>query len=383
MTYFPSYSFTHHTQNHFYWLQLIRSQRIGPASFHQLLTLYSSIEEAIQAIPQLCARVKGKPPKLASAKIIEEEIHACEKFGAELLLYSDPAYPPLLKQIDYPPPVLMIYGDKTCLNEPCFAIVGTRHASSHAYRLTQQFAEQLTKNFVIVSGLARGIDTAAHLGALKKGKTIAVTACGIDQIYPPQNHSLYHQIAKNNTGAIVTEMPFGTPPKSANFPRRNRIISGLSVGTLVVEATLNSGSLITAHAALSQNREVFAIPGFPLDPRCKGPNSLLKQGAVLTQSVEDIYQALPDYIYNSFSTTHPPSLPIITTQAKLINDEGEHQEIHQIILDCLSTTPMDIDEISIKTSIPISSILTILLELELAGKIARYPGNKVALLFYE
>ena len=287
----------------------------------------------------------------------------------------------MLRMLDFPPPVLTVYGNTDLLNTQALAVVGARNASANGYRFAYHMAKTLGSHLTIVSGLARGIDTAAHHGALESGTTIAVTACGIDQIYPQENEALYRLIGER--GIIVTEMPFGTPPKSQNFPKRNRIISGLSLGTLVIEAGLKSGSLITAQCALEQNKEIFAVPGSPLDHRCHGTNHLLKEGAHLVTSPDDILAILngailqENYQSQRASSTAPPTT--IPDASVMLFETADILNIHNTILEKLSPSPTDINDIISQTDLTASHILTILLELELAGKVKRYPGNKIAL----
>lgn len=366
---------THYSQEQIDTLRLIRSHNIGPTTFHQLIALHGTASRALLAVPEMAARGGNKTPILASLDTIEYELEACQAFGAYLLTLSDPLYPSLLKAINYPPPILTIYGNTTILKQPSLAIVGARNSSSNGYRFAYHLAKSLSPHYAISSGMARGIDTAAHQGALENGSTLAVTACGIDVVYPEENTALYQALGER--GIIVTEMPYGTLPKSQNFPKRNRIISGCSIGTIVVEAGLKSGSLITAHAALEQNRDVFAVPGSPLDARSIGTNYLIKQGAILVNSVEDILQI------TQHSTLLPslPSTPLTPTRHDLadLSSLSSNTNIYEHIMHKLSSTPTDINDIIIQSDLTAGHILTILLELELAGKIKRYPGNKIAL----
>jgi DNA processing protein len=365
----------HYTQEQLDAVRLIRSHNIGSGIFHQLLALHGSASKALKAVPEMAKRGGAKSPVLASEETILAELAACKKLGATLLTLNDPFYPQLLRTLDYPPPVLTVHGNLDLLNQNSVAIVGARNASANGYRFAYHLGKTLTPHYIVVSGLARGIDTAAHQGALEAGKTVAVTACGIDITYPDDNQSLSQHITER--GIIVTEMPFGTLPKSQNFPKRNRIISGLSLGTVVVEASLKSGSLITANMAIDQNRDVFAVPGSPLDPRSQGTNYLIKQGAHLVNATEDIIEVLQHStlvsMVPSLNSTHIPS------KTPIIHNISNIEHIHTDILQKLSPSPTDINDIIVQTDLTAGHIFTILLELELAGKIKRYPGNKISL----
>lgn len=373
-------SSTHYNHTHIHWLQLIRTPGIGSVTMQHLLSLYSDVGEALNQLPAMAKRAGGSAIRPFSYADAEKELHQLTDYGATLLLLTDQHYPALLKQITNPPPVLTVLGNPTLLNQPSLAIVGTRHPSLNAYAFTQTLSSELATQLTIVSGLALGIDTAAHKGALAypNGTTLAVTACGIDQIYPRQNTTLYHELIAENRGVILTEMPFGTKPQPYLFPKRNRIISGVSIGTVVVEATLHSGSLITAQTALEQNRDVFAVPGFPLDPRCKGSNDLLKQGAILVRNSQDIFDALADTTL--LSPDMADNAPAAIAVPAPITHQAEYTEIQRTLLAALHTTACNIDLLAEKLHIPIPLLLTVILELELAGKIQRHPGNAVSLI---
>jgi DNA processing protein len=356
-------------------IRLSRSENIGPRTFLSLLELYGSASAALEAVPSMSLKGGRKTPiKLCSQSDVIKEIEASAKKGARLITLLDNEFPTLLKQIKDCPPVLTLFGKSDMLNKKNIAIVGARNASANGCR----FAEDLARDFgrrgmVVVSGLARGIDTVAHKGSLETG-TIAVVAGGIDKIYPPENKDLFMKIGEN--GVVVAEMPFGSVPKSQNFPRRNRIISGISLGTVVVEASLNSGSLITARTALEQNREVFAVPGSPLDPRCTGTNKLIQQGAHIVMSADDVMQQIN---FNASSLLESDSgfkTAKIPTASDSLLDKARPQ-----ILEKLGTSPTAIDDIISQTGIATNVVLTILLELELAGRLERYAGNKVSLIY--
>ena len=352
------------------WLQLARCENVGPVTFHQLLERYGTPEEALKVLPELAAQGGLKRSlRLVSRAAIEKELASLTTFGAQLITFNSPFYPPLLRHIDSAPPLLAVKGNLSLLQEPSFAIVGARNASAMGKKMAHSFAEKLGKEgWAIVSGLARGIDGAAHQGSLKTG-TIAVLAGGIDQIYPPENEALYHQIAED--GVLVAESPFGVQPQSILFPRRNRIISGLSRALLIVEAALKSGSLITARNALEQGREVFAIPGHPLDPRARGCNHLIKNGAILIETVEDVLQEI--------SPTAPFELKEEISQLTPTFSIASSEKSRQIVNENLSLVPISIDELVRECQLSPSDLWIVLLEMEIAGRIERLPGGKVAL----
>lgn len=365
------------------WLRLARSENIGVVTFFNLLQLYGTARKALEAAPTLSARGgRSKPLVLCSEASAKKEYEQTEKFGAKIIAACEPEYPALLREIKSFPPLITVLGNTDTLNKNSVAIVGARNASANGCRFATQMAHELgEKDLVVTSGLARGIDTAAHNGSLSTG-TIAVVAGGIDKIYPPENMNLFREIAAQ--GAIIAEMPFGAIPKSQHFPRRNRIISGVSLGTLVVEASLASGSLITARMALEQNRDVFAVPGSPLDPRCKGTNSLIKQGAHLAESAEDIVNVLQQQSVNHsqhglFDREHDGFKEARPQYAS----ESDIDRARPEILEKLGATPVEVDEIITQTGLAPSIVLTVLLELELAGKLERQNGNKVALVYEE
>lgn len=271
-------------------LRLIRSARIGPVTFLQLLARFGSAGAALEALPDLAARGGGKAPVIAPRDIIETEIERTRALGAQYLFLGEAGYPALLGEIENPPPVLIVRGDPALLERTCIAMVGARNASAAACRFVRTLAQDLgDSRATVVSGLARGIDTAAHEGSLAHG-TVAVIAGGIDVIFPPENAGLQERIAQE--GLLIAEMPPGTRPQARHFPWRNRIIAGIAVGTVVVEAAPKSGSLITARLAAEAGRDVMAVPGSPLDPRAQGCNLLIREGATLIQSAADIWEAI-------------------------------------------------------------------------------------------
>lgn len=360
------------------WLRLIRSENVGPKTFFQLLKLYGTAEKALDAMPAMSQRGgKSKAIRLYSTEQAEQEMEACERLGTQVIAYAEPDYPPLLRHIPDPPPVITVLGDPTLFQSRMVALVGARHASANGCRIAYHLAEALGNHDIIpVSGLARGIDTAAHKGA-QDGKTVAVVAGGIDHIYPQENNELYHHIAEH--GAIIAECALATIPRHENFPRRNRIISGISAGVVVVEAATRSGSLITARFAAEQGREVMAVPGFPMDPRAEGPNRLIKQGASLVEKVEDILETLnhagQQTMAGLFDDTEPFEYEEIIEYS-----EQDQEQLRDVLTQQLSNAPLEIDMLAQSCNAQVKDILPILLELELAGKLSRHPGNKVALL---
>ncbi|MEZ5757263.1 MAG: DNA-processing protein DprA [Emcibacteraceae bacterium] len=359
-------------------LRLIRTENVGPVTFRQLIERYKTAEKALEMLPELAKRGGRKKPLVACSKaMIEADLEELEKQKGTLIVFGDSLYPRPLAATEDAPPVMMGLGHTHLLQQKSFAIVGARNASAVGLKIATSFARKLGEaGYIISSGMARGIDAAAHHGALESG-TIAVLAGGADVIYPRENSVLYEQIRQ--TGLILSEMPFGTQPQARHFPRRNRIISGLSLGVLVVEATHQSGTLITARLASEQGREVFAVPGSPLDPRSKGPNSLIRQGAQLTESVQDILDVLKFMDERSLSEPQYDlfTLPDTPQQA----DDNLNKELgkaRNIIKEKLSHTAISIDELIRLTELDTSMIQTVLLELELAGEITRHAGNRVS-----
>lgn len=358
-------------------LRLIRTDSVGPITFHQLLKRYGSATRALAALPDL-ARNGGrtKALRIASAAEAEKELAAVQATGAGLVGWCEPGYPALLAKIEDAPPFLSMAGDPAKADLPMVALVGARNASLNARKLAESLAHDLAAaGLIVVSGLARGIDQAAHAGALPiEGRTAAVIAGGIDTIYPPEHADL--QRAVGTQGLLIAEMPPGTQPQARHFPRRNRIISGMSLGTVVVEAALGSGSLITARFAGEQGREVMAIPGSPLDPRCKGGNSLLKEGASLVEDAADILSILNPFAYRA--SEPPPDL--FSGPAPSDPDEPTLVAARKELLQLLGPSPVTVDELVRRCQFSPAVIQTVLLELDLAGRLERQPGGGVALL---
>ncbi|MEQ1789105.1 MAG: DNA-processing protein DprA [Rickettsiales bacterium] len=359
-------------------LQLIRTLNVGPITFFNLIKQFGSAKESLKALPELSRRGGSKMGLVPfQREVAEKEIENCKKFGAKMLMYGNPEYPALLLNIADPPPIITVRGDtQIWLNKTIIAMVGARNASAGGCQFAQKLAKDLgEKGALVVSGLARGIDTFVHKGSLATG-TVAVIAGGIDNIYPHENEALYKMIFEQ--GAVISEQPFSSAPFAGSFPGRNRIIAGMSVGTVVVEAAPKSGSLITARFALENNREVFAVPGSPLDPRSKGCNNLIKQGATMAESASDIIEGIahirqPNLFEATTSTFTQP--PFINTL-----NEDELEKLRQKIVDKLSSYAVSIDELIEQCDTTASAMQTILLELELAGRVKRSTGNKVYLI---
>lgn len=352
------------------WLQLSRSENIGPLTFHRLLKKYTTPREALLALPELASRGGLKRPlHIISRLAVEKELATTRNYGAEIITVEDPLYPPLLRHIESAPPVITVKGRLNLLQEPIFAIVGARNASAMGKKMAHQLAHGLgQREWIIASGLARGIDTAAHQGSLQKG-TIAVLPGGLDQVYPLENQALYDQIGEE--GVLVAESPFGVQPQATLFPRRNRIISGISRSVLVVEAALKSGSLITARYGLEQGRDVFAIPGHPLDPRARGCNQLIKNGAILVETIEDIEQEI--------SPSQPFHLKEEQETSLRIIESSGLESARSLIKENLSYVPISVDELIRECQLQATDVWVVLLEMEIAGCLERLPGGKVSL----
>lgn len=357
-------------------LQLAWSERIGPVTFRHLINRYGTAVSALEALPDLAAKGGGKrPPKIFAADKAKKEMDTLERFGAALLMEGDDDYPAILTHTDGAPPVLLVAGHIHLLKRRSVAIVGARNASGAGQKLAENMARGLGEaDLIVTSGLARGIDTAAHRGALLTG-TIAVLGCGLDIPYPRENKILQETIAEQ--GLLISEHPMATKPQANHFPRRNRIISGLSLGLIVVEAALRSGSLITARLAAEQGREVMAVPGSPLDPRAAGTNDLIRDGAILVTSVEDVLENLASLAPKQFSEQENDLFSLAPTHF----DEKTLQKARTALLDLLSSTPLAVDDLIRITQLPAPVVVTVLLEMEIAGTAERRHGNRVVRIF--
>ena len=358
------------------WLRLIRSENVGPRTFNRLLERFGSAAAALDALPDLAKRGGlRRAVAIGSKAAAERELAAAERAGARLIATLEPGYPRWLAATEDAPPLLAVIGNASLLAKPMVAMVGARNASLNGRNFARKLAAELGRaGMVVASGMARGIDTAAHHGALASG-TVAVLAGGADVIYPPENDGLWREIVQ--TGAVISEMPVGTAPQASYFPRRNRIISGLSLGVVVVEANARSGSLITARFAADQGREVFAVPGSPMDPRAAGPNDLIRHGATLTESAEDVLAVLSDLLRRPLGEGETAQY---RGTAAGLPDPIEDARARAQILELLGPSPVMVDEIIRQCQLSPSVVSWVLLELELAGRLDRHPGNKVALL---
>ena len=367
------------------WLRLSRTETVGPVTFYAMLRRFGSAAAALDALPRLSKAGGARPVAPLGRREAEAEMAAIDRLGGRLVCWGEPLYPEALASVEDAPPVLTVLGRSELPSAPSIAVVGARNASANGRRLARDLAAGLAEaGIVVISGMARGIDAAAHFGALDKA-TVAVVAGGADVVYPEENRGLYDALLRN--GAVVAEMPLGTEPQARHFPRRNRIISGLALGVVVVEAAAKSGSLITARYALEQGREVFAVPGSPLDPRSRGCNDLLRSGATLTETAADIIGQIGPLLQGRSppSAVRPsqPRLTLATAQQPArpplpggpIGDDSALD----LIIEKLSPTPVAVDELVRQCQLSAATVATLLLELELAGRVERHPGNLVSL----
>lgn len=359
------------------WLRLIRSDNVGPSTFRDLINHFGSAEAALAALPELSRRGgAARTIRIASAEDAERELDAAARLGARLIGIGEAEYPPALRQIDGAPPLLAMKGNLTASAKPSVGIVGSRNASISGAKFAALIARDCGRaGYAVTSGLARGIDTAAHRASLETG-TIAVLAGGLDQPYPPENLGLLKDITTGG-GLAVSEMPIGWEPRARDFPRRNRLIAGISLGVVVIEAADRSGSLITARMAGDFGRLVFAVPGSPLDPRCHGTNGLLKQGAIVTTGPADVLEALAPLsqidLFDQPVMDEPGDGQISSDMAPPDDDD------RATIASALGPTPVDVDDIIRHTSLPAATVYLVLLELDLAGRLHRHPGGLVSL----
>jgi DNA processing protein len=351
------------------WLRLIRSENVGPRTFRALVGHFGSARQALAALPSLARRGgAAKPTRICSRQDAEREFSIANSLGVSLIASSEPGYPPRLTMIDDAPPMIAVRGKLDVLDRPMVALVGARNASAAGIKFAERLAGDLgDAGFVIASGLARGIDAAAHRRSLPTG-TVAVLAGGQDRIYPAEHAALLDALIVE--GAALTEMPLGWEPRARDFPRRNRLISGVSLGVVVMEAARRSGSLITARFALEQGREVFAVPGSPLDPRCEGTNDLIKQGAALVTEAADVISVLSPMLGESLrSSAREPE----TSGTPAAPDPGERERDRIVAL--LGPTPVLMDDLVRLSGFSAAMVRTVLLELELAGRLERQSGG--------
>ncbi|MCX5571340.1 DNA-processing protein DprA [Kaistia nematophila] len=376
------------------WLRLIRSENVGPVTFRQLIRHFGSASAALDGLPGLAAR-SGRQARVAGRADAEREMAQLARLGGRLVAIGEPDYPAWLKAIDAAPPLISVRGGVAVLARPMIAIVGARSASVAGCRMAQRLARDLGEaGFVVVSGLARGIDAAAHQAALSRG-TVAVFAGGLDRLYPPENAALADSILEAG-GAHVSEMPLGWEPRSRDFPRRNRLVSGMASGTLLVEAAQRSGSLITARLAGEQGRAVFAVPGSPLDPRAAGTNQLIKQGAHLVTEAADVLEIVAPMIGPAFAPkpdwladrgdgmAERLAAPEFSGEAR---DDGDPDGVEdpargdrERLVEALGPVPTEIDALIRFTGLSAGLVQVLLLELDLAGRIEHHAGQRVSLL---
>jgi len=355
------------------WLRLISSENVGPITFRQLINRFGSAAEALKALPELAKRGGlQRPIRFYPETDAERDMERIEAMKAQLVAYGEEAYPPLLREIDSAPPLLCLKGDTSLLALPPVAIVGARNASALGRKFARQLAAELGQaGYLIVSGLARGIDTASHEAALHSG-TAAVLAGGIDIVYPPENEELHRSIGER--GVLIAECMPGTIPKAEHFPRRNRLIAGICYGTLVIEAALRSGSLITARLAAEQGREVFAVPGSPLDPRAGGTNKLLREGATLITSTGDVIEVLRPMIGRPINVNEE----MMREQDEVEIAYAASGQERDRIMELLGPAPVEVDDLIRESRLKPAIVIAILLELELAGLVRRHRRNQVS-----
>jgi DNA processing protein len=351
-------------------LRLARTDGIGPITFRRLAEMFPDPTEAIAHLPDIARKAGRTPPEIPTAADIERELEDLTRRGGRIIFLGDAGYPPLLQELGNGPAVIAVLGDISLLGQRAVAVIGGRNASVNGKSIASHLASDLAgAGLSIVSGLARGIDEAAHSAAMRGGRTIAVVAGGLDQPYPPEHARLQAAIAAN--GAVVAEMPLGTNPLARLFPRRNRIVAGLSLGVVVIEAAIGSGSLGTARIAVEAGREVCAVPGSPLDPRCRGSNDLIRQGAALTESAQDVLRQLAAPRRTSLHLAEPD-------QPELQAPPGPNQVAK--VIACLGPDPCAVDDVIRDCQLRPSTVLAVLSDLELAGRLETLPGARVALI---
>lgn len=354
------------------WLRLIRSENVGPRTFRALVAHCGGAGAAIEALPGLAHRGgAARQVKICPRAEAERELAAARALGARFVALDEPGYPRRLKEIDDAPPLLAVRGKLDALAGPAVAVVGARNASAAGIKFAGRLASELGEaGFIVVSGLARGIDAAAHRASMATG-TVAVLAGGQDRVYPPEHSPLLDAIVGD--GAAISEMPFGWEPRGRDFPRRNRLISGLSLGVVVIEAAQRSGSLITARFALEQGREVFSVPGSPLDPRAAGTNALLKEGATLVTDAADVIAVLAPIQGRPVAQAAPPR------REDASEDEAPDAPVRARILTLLGPTPVALDDLMRLAEASPAVVRAVLLELELAGRLQHHGAGMVSL----
>ena len=358
------------------WLRLARCENVGPITFFALLARFGTPAAVLDALPALARRGgRRRPIKVCSRAIAERELEDLIALGGRLIALGEPVYPQALAAIDDPPPVIALRGRVDLLAGDSVAVVGARNASANGLHFAERLAADLgAAGLTVVSGMARGIDARAHAGALPTG-TVAIMGGGIDVLYPKENRSLFERLLEE--GTVAAEAPLGTVPMGRHFPRRNRIISGLSRGVVIVEGAARSGSLITARLALEQGREVMAVPGSPLDPRASGPNRLIRQGATLVENADQVLEALAEggrQLLNEPRQYWPDNDALGTSE-----DDDAPADARESVIALLGPSPVPADMLVRQSRLTPAMVATILLELELAGRLERQPGNRVSL----
>lgn len=361
------------------WLRLIRSDNIGPVTFRDLINHFGSAEAALDALPDLSRRGgAARSPRIATLAQVEREMETATRFGARFVGIGEPDYPPALREIDGAPPLIAMKGSSATVIRPSLGIVGSRNASINGAKFAAMLARQCGQaGYTIASGLARGIDAAAHAASLSTG-TVAMLAGGLDKPYPPENFRLLDDIYANG-GATISEMPFGWEPRARDFPRRNRLIAGVSLGVLIVEAAERSGSLITARLAGDFGRLVFAVPGSPLDSRCHGTNRLIKDGATLVTEAADILDALSPMMEPRLDLQHVVREGTGDQPISQTGDRAGDKE-RAILAEALGPSPVETDDIIRHTGLPAATVYLLLLELDIAGKLNRHSGGRISMI---
>jgi DNA processing protein len=361
------------------WLRLIRSDNVGPATFRDLINNFGTAERALEMLPELSQRGGAtRAIRIATKDEAERELEFCAKFGARFVGIGEPDYPPALRQIDAAPPILAMKGNGATATRPSIGIVGSRNASISGVKMATLLARDCgAAGYTITSGLARGIDTAAHNASLDTG-TMAAMAGGLDQPYPPENIGLLKAIW-DGKGVAISEMPFGWEPRARDFPRRNRLIAGTSLGVAVIEAASRSGSLITARLAADFGRLVFAVPGSPMDPRCHGTNTLLKNGSIVTTEALDLLEALSPLSNIDLFAQPQVEEPAYEESETFHQPPGDVER--SMVIDALGPTPVEVNDIIRHTQLSPSSVYLVMLELDIAGRLQRHPGGLVSLSF--
>lgn len=359
------------------WLRLIRSDNVGPITFRDLINHFGSAEAALEVLPDLSARGGStRPIRVATREEAQAELDYARELGVRFVGIGEPGYPPALRQVEGAPPLIAVKGSLETLSLSSVGIVGARNCSVSGAKFAAMLARDLgMAGYAIVSGLARGIDAAAHRASLETG-TIAVLAGGMDRPYPPENIDLIDEISDRG-GAVISEMPFGWEPRARDFPRRNRLIAGIALGLVVIEAAHKSGSLITARMAANFGREVFAVPGSPLDPRCHGTNGLIRDGAQIVTATQDVIEAMAPISRLDLFTPDGAAEPLHEDERPEVQTPGEDERMR--IIEALGPSPAEIDDIVRLTGCSPQAVYLVLLELDLAGRLHRHPAGLVSI----